>query len=93
MHKVTISSTGEVFSLPHKAYLSDATELQVAGLIFGCRAGACGICAIKVSVGFENLSNCEESEAIFLESLGYDEAGTRLACQCQLLGDVTIDQL
>ncbi|WP_035059857.1 2Fe-2S iron-sulfur cluster-binding protein [Andreprevotia chitinilytica] len=93
MHKVTISSTGEEFSLPHNAHLSDAAELQLAGLIFGCRAGACGICAIEVVAGGGNLSVPEDSETDFLSFLGYEQRPVRLACQCKLQGDVTIRQL
>jgi ferredoxin len=89
--KVVIRSTGEVFRLPRSAYLSDAIELGVAGLIFGCRAGACGICAIEVTEGMENLSPCEESEAGMLEALGFDQGSMRLACQCRLYGDIVID--
>jgi ferredoxin len=47
MHTVVISTTGESFALPHNAYLSDAAELQLGGLEFGCRAGMCGVCVIE----------------------------------------------
>ena len=90
MHKVHISTTGETFSLPHNAHLSDAAELQLSGLVFGCRAGMCGICVIEVVEGRHHLSRPEESESWFLESLGHPEACKRLACQCRLQGDVTI---
>ena len=90
MHKVLLSSTGEAFSLPHNAHLSDAAELQLAGLVFGCRAGMCGICVIEVQDGASNLSPCEDDEEMLLESLGHVEAGKRLACQCRLRGDITI---
>jgi ferredoxin len=89
--KVVIASTGEVFWLPRNTYLVDAQELGVAGLIFGCRAGACGICVIEVTAGAENLSPCEESEAGLLEALGFHQRSVRLACQCRLHGDIVID--
>lgn len=92
MHKVHISTTGESFSLPHNSHLSDAAELQIAGLVFGCRSGMCGICVIDVVDGVHNLSPAQESESWFLESLGHPEASKRLACQCKLQGDVTIRQ-
>lgn len=92
MHKVHISGSGETIALPHNAHLSDAAELQVSGLVFGCRAGACGICVIEVLDGLQNLSEAEEGETWFLESLGHPEPGKRLACQCRLRGDVTIRQ-
>jgi ferredoxin len=92
MHKVLISTTGEAFSLPHDAYLSDAAELQLAGLIFGCRAGMCGICVIEVVDGAANLSRPDDDESLLLASLGHADESRRLACQCQLRGDVTIRQ-
>lgn len=91
-HKVNISTTGETFSLPHNAHLSDAAELQLAGLMFGCRAGMCGICVIEVVDGPQNLSPPDDAETWFLTTLGHDQAGKRLACQCRLQGDVTIRQ-
>jgi ferredoxin len=92
MHKVVISTTGESFSLPYNAHLSDAAELQLGGLTFGCRSGMCGICLIEVLDGVENLSRPEEKESQFLEWLGHEGDSKRLACQCQLRGDVTIRQ-
>lgn len=92
MHKVRISTTGETFSLPHDAHLSDAAELQLAGLGFGCRAGMCGICVIEVVEGVANLSPPEESETMFLEYLGHAGDTRRLACQCRLRGDITVRQ-
>jgi ferredoxin len=89
--KVVIASTGEVFWLPRHAHLVDALELGVSGLIFGCRAGACGICVIEVMEGAGNLSPCEESEAALLEALGFRQRSVRLACQCRLHGDIVID--
>lgn len=92
MHKVNISTTGETFSLPHNAHLSDAAELQLAGLVFGCRAGMCGICVIEVVDGLQNLSRPDDEETWLLATLGHDDAAKRLACQCRLHGDVTIRQ-
>lgn len=92
MHTVVISTTGESFVLPHNAYLSDAAELQLGGLEFGCRAGMCGICVIEVQAGIENLTRPEEKETQFLAWLGHEEDSKRLACQCRLLGNVIIRQ-
>lgn len=89
MHKVIITSTDEEFSLPHGSYLSDAAEFELAGLVFGCRAGGCGICAIEVVEGAENVSKQDEGERAFVASLGFSE-NVRLACQCQLRGDIKI---
>ncbi|MCW7539592.1 2Fe-2S iron-sulfur cluster binding domain-containing protein [Aquabacterium sp. A7-Y] len=92
LHTVSIPGTGETFSLPDGAYLSDAAELELAGLIFGCRAGACGICTIEIVEGAANVSRQDEGERGFVATLGYAPEKVRLACQCQLRGDISIRQ-
>lgn len=92
MHNVVISSTGESFQLPNDAHLSDAAELQLAGLTFGCRQGMCGICVIEVLDCMEHLSRPSPKEVDLLEFLGYDAGRNRLACQCRVRGDITIRQ-
>lgn len=92
MHTVRIPGTGEQFTLPDGAYLSDAAELELAGLIFGCRAGACGICTIEIVSGGHNVSRQQGGERSFVASLGYSPDSVRLACQCQLRGDIEIRQ-
>ncbi|WP_299003194.1 2Fe-2S iron-sulfur cluster-binding protein [uncultured Shewanella sp.] len=90
MHKVSIPTTGEDFLLPDRAYLTDAEELQLTGLKFGCRKGACGICAIKVIAGNNKLSVAKQRETKLLARMGHSPDSVRLACQCQLYGDITI---
>ena len=93
MHRVTIQDTGEQFTLPHNAYLADAAELALVGLVFGCRAGACGTCVIEVTAGPTHFSPPEDKERSMLSFLGFEQTTIRLACQCRLQGDVTIKQL
>lgn len=93
MHKVTITDSGEEFHLPHKSHLTDAEELDVTGLKFGCRKGVCGMCVIEILSGKENLPPAKEKERTFLNSLGYEQENARLACQCQLLGDIELSTL
>jgi ferredoxin len=57
---------------------------------FGCRAGACGACAIEVLEGGESLSEQQPAEANFLRELGFAGPRFRLACQCRVSGNVTI---
>ncbi|QTL36859.1 MULTISPECIES: 2Fe-2S iron-sulfur cluster-binding protein [Pseudoalteromonas] len=90
MHKVIIPSTGEEFSLPDRSYLTDAEELEVNGLKFGCRKGACGVCAIQIVDGYDNLSSPDKKELAFLGRLGHCQETIRLACKCQLSGSITI---
>jgi ferredoxin len=60
------------------------------GIEFDCRAADCGICAIKIISGAENLSPKTASEADFLQAMKADE-DERLACQVRVLGDVEIE--
>ncbi len=93
MHKLTIEASGEEISLPNKSHLSDAEEFGATGLSFGCRQGVCGMCVVEVIAGEENLSPAADKEKTFLNSLGYEQSNARLACQCQIYGDVELSPL
>ncbi|MBA3722113.1 MAG: (2Fe-2S)-binding protein [Parachlamydiaceae bacterium] len=69
-----------------RAYQIDPT----IPLKFGCCEGKCGVCVIKVVKGEENLSKRTRQENETLEIKNFDPT-YRLACQCAILGDVTID--
>jgi ferredoxin len=56
------------------------------GIPFGCQGGICGSCMIEVVDGEENLSELTEEE----ENLARDKKH-RLACQCEIDGDITIN--
>ena len=92
MFKVIMSPSGNEAWLPPGSSLTElALELTGPdGIPFGCRAGACGACVIEVLEGHSNLSNREEAEEWFLESLGFPEKRFRLACQCLLNGEVVL---
>ena len=63
-----------------------------APLRFGCRRGGCGVCAIAVRAGIENLSKPSKEEKELLSRKGL-EGDCRLACQCAINGDVEIDSI
>jgi len=54
-------------------------------LKFGCRRGDCGVCAIRVVEGMENLTRRTKQEEIFMAKKKLP-AEYRLACQCSLNG-------
>ncbi|MBA2369156.1 MAG: (2Fe-2S)-binding protein [Candidatus Protochlamydia sp.] len=56
---------------------------------FSCTQGDCGVCAINVIEGNSNLSKKTRTE---IATLGKKKLSPsyRLACQCSILGDVTI---
>lgn len=89
MPKVTLPSLNKVMEIPSGTPLTELDNL----LIFGCRLGACGACAMNVIEGEHNLTPKEQDEKDFLEILGYADDSYRLACQCCVLGDVTIKQV
>ena len=63
------------------------------GVLISTRCGGvadCMTCQVHVVIGAENLSPIDAAEREALENLGADK-NTRLACQAELLGDVTVD--
>ncbi|EKD91976.1 MAG: ferredoxin [uncultured bacterium] len=86
MPTVTFLSNSQSFELPRGASLQECDSI----LSFGCRAGACGACVIEIVDGQNNLSVMESDEKDFLEFLGLNNGSHRLACQCVILGSVTI---
>ncbi len=54
--------------------------------------GDCGLCAMVVVTGEENLSPINEVEKEILNKLDYP-LGTRLSCQARIQGDVTLNFL
>jgi len=63
------------------ASLQSAANDADAGLPFGCRAGTCGTCAIRVVKGGESLEDRGFVEDDTLGVVGVDDPSARLACQ------------
>ena len=61
-------------------------------LRFGCRNGDCGVCAMHVMHGMENLTKRTPEEKKTLPRKGHSEEW-RLGCQCCVNGDVVIETL
>jgi ferredoxin len=70
----------------------DLIELDDA-IMFGCKSGNCGTCAIRIVDGAENLSTRTPKESRLFELLGEADETIRLACQCRAFGDVTIFEI
>ena len=90
MPKVRITTDDLTLEVKDNYALIDMCEDQDTSILFGCRDGACGACMVKVLEGRENLSKMEESEQDFLETMAAED-DERLACQCRVLGDVTLE--
>jgi len=92
MHKLTLMPNNIEVLLPNNSSLTDV-EYELHGqesIPFGCKAGACGACVIEILDGQASLSGRDEDESSFLSMLGYPGEQFRLACQCRLVGAVTI---
>jgi len=89
MPKVTITTDKLTIDVAQDYPLIDLSEQHDTSILFGCRDGACGACMIKVVANPANLSPMLDHEKDFLETMSA-EPNERLACQCKVLGDVTI---
>jgi ferredoxin len=91
LHTITVVNIDEETQLHDESSLTDLSEMIDGVIPFSCRAGICGSCVIEVTRGEENLSEETPVERVFLTSLGFAEEKYRLACQCKLLGNITIN--
>jgi ferredoxin len=87
--KLTFKDIGLTVSVPVGVRVIEISEKVGAGIIYGCREGDCGTCMMKVEEGWENLSTPSIIEDRVLKD---NLAGRhfRLACQAQVIGDVTV---
>lgn len=93
LHTLTITSHQLEFQLPANSAITDI-EWEAGGknvIPLGCRVGACGACLIKVNSGLEALNPRDGDEEAFIEVLGYSGEEYRLACQCLIRGELTIE--
>ena len=90
MPKLTIKTDKKTIEVPENASIIDICENEDTSILFGCRDGACGACLVRVVENPDNLSPMQEDERDFLETMA-GQPDERLACQCKVLGDVTIE--
>jgi ferredoxin len=87
--KLTFSDIDLTVSVPIGTRVIEISEKVGSGIIYGCRECDCGTCIMDVLSGDENLS---EPSVLEDKVLKENLAGRhqRLACQAQVLGDVTV---
>ena len=87
MPKIFLPDDDKVLDVEKGTYLLDVLDETDYSIEFSCCLGSCTTCAMKVCNGMENLNpkTDEEENLLFGE-----EEDIRLACQCQVLGDVEI---
>lgn len=86
---LTFKDIGVTVKVPIGVRVIEISEKIGAGIIYGCREGDCGTCLMKVEEGWDNLSTPSVVEEKVLRE---NAAGRhyRMACQAQVLGDVTV---
>jgi 2Fe-2S ferredoxin len=101
MPKVTFVKEKLELEVPHGANLRDEAMKAGIELYTGINRyvncfghGSCGTCRVAVKKGAENLSAKGAMEKLtlwrMLSVIGHEQEA-RLACQCAVLGDVTIE--
>ena len=91
MAKVIFKNNGEEANAEDDGRLQQTIQTAGWPVAFACEDGVCGTCLIHVTEGAENLSEMDEREKQTLEMMGMDDGEHRLACQCKVKGDVTIE--
>lgn len=84
--------TGLTYTIKPGSELLNAYQIDPSlPLKFGCCNGQCGVCVMRVIEGGENLSKQTKQEKMTLAEKNLPTPPFRLACQCAILGDITID--
>ncbi len=87
--KLTFADVNITATVPAGTRVIEISDKINSGIVYGCREGDCGTCLMKVVEGLDNLSQPSVLEArVLKEHLAARD--TRLACQAQVLGDVTV---
>jgi ferredoxin len=73
--------------LPANQNLSEYLTVQNSPVLFGCRTGLCGTCAVAI-VGHSVVPTLSEQE--ILEIYAPDVPNARLACQVSMVSDLEI---
>lgn len=87
--RLTFKDIDVTVMVPVGVRVIEISEKVGSSIIYGCREGDCGTCMMRVVDGWENLSTPSVVEDKVLRE---NAAGKhyRLACQAQVLGDVTV---
>ena len=93
MPKLKIANDQSEYEVEEGEAVIDICDDNDACIPFGCRAGACGTCRVRVLENPEGFLPAEEAESDFLRDFIPDsKPGERLACQCTISGkgDITV---
>jgi ferredoxin len=87
--QITFQDIDLTVTVPVGSRVIEISEKVGAGIIYGCRECDCGDCLMRIVDGADNLSEPSVLEQKVLQDTMAGH-GYRLACQAQVLGDVTI---
>ena len=88
--KVTFEDVGVTVTVPAGTRVIEISEKVGSGVTYGCREGDCGTCMMKVTDGWNNLSEPSVLEDKILRD-NFAGKHNRLACQAQVLsGEVSV---
>lgn len=93
MPKIKFKNTGDEVEVEAGASLMEIAKDKGWPVTFACGEGTCGTCIVKVIEGKENLAPMDDGEKQTLGAMGMDDGEHRLACQCKVNGDVTIEEM
>ena len=87
--KLTFEDIDISVNVPAGVRVIEISEKVGSGIVYGCREGDCGTCIMKVTEGWNNLT---EPSVLEDKVLRENFAGRhhRLACQAQVLGDCCV---
>lgn len=91
MSKVTYKNDNSTVEVENGEKLMNVTNDNDWPVAYGCEDGLCGTCIVKVDSGYENLNSPSDVEEMTLTAMGVFDGKHRLACQCKVNGDVTIE--
>lgn len=73
--------------------LSEHLNIKNSPVLFGCRTGICGTCAIEITEGLESLHPRTREEEDLLEVLTPDRPSCRLACQLRINASIKLRKI
>ena len=90
MPKIIFKTENLSIDVEKGLFFISVDENYTTPLLFGCTEGNCGTCKIDIIENPESLTPMEEEERRFLISIDA-KPSERLACQCKINGDITIE--
>lgn len=91
MAKCKFKNNGDEVEVENGTPLAEVARENGWPIAFGCENGVCGTCVIQATENSDNLSKENDIEKQTLEMMCMNDQGYRLACQCKVNGNVTIE--